>query len=107
MVMSLPEDAISPNAGAPALFVAYIGDEARTHAFALTRRLRGASMSVVVDLEGRKLKRALAVADNLGAGYSLIIGEDEIRSGTYTLRNMKSGEQRKLIESEIVEALRT
>ena len=61
------------------MFIAYIGDEARRHSFALARRLRDAGVSVVVDLEGRKLKKALAVANNLGARYSLIVGDDEMQ----------------------------
>src|SRR5262249_52456097 len=76
LITSMPEQAGNFKSDAPALFVAYIGDEARRHSFALARRLRQAGISAVVDLESRKLKRALAVADSLGARYSLIVGED-------------------------------
>ena len=102
LIISMPESIVNLRSEAPALFIAYIGDEARLHSFALARRLRQAGLSVVVDLEARKLKRALAVADSLGAAYSLIVGEDEIKSGAYTLRNMSSGEQKQLAEAELV-----
>ena len=82
-------------------------DEARKHSFAFARRLREAGVSVVVDLEGRKLKKALAVANSLRVGYSLIIGEDEIKNATYTLRDMQKSEQKTLKESEIIEILKS
>jgi histidyl-tRNA synthetase len=106
MVMSLPESAVEQSKEAPSLFIAYIGDAARNYAFALARRLREAGASVVVDLEGRKLKKALSVADNLGVRYSLIIGDDEIAKQQYTLRDMKNSEQKTVSEAELIEILK-
>jgi histidyl-tRNA synthetase len=105
LVMSLPDDAIDRSAEAPAVFIAYIGDEPRRHSFALARRLREAGLSVVVDLEARKLKKSLAVANNLAAPYALIIGDDEIASGSYKLRNMTSGQEEQLREPELIRRL--
>jgi histidyl-tRNA synthetase len=107
MVMSIPEEGLDPKSEAPALFIAYIGDEARTHSFALARRFRDAGASAVVDLEGRKLKKALAIANNLSAHYALIVGEDEIRSGVYVLRDMTTGEQQKLTEADLLDRLKS
>jgi histidyl-tRNA synthetase len=106
MVLSLPESAVETAESAPDLYIAYIGEDARRHSFDLARRLRESGASVIVDLEGRKLKRALAIADSLRARYTLIVGEDEIRSGRLSLRDMQSGEQKSLSESEIVEAIK-
>ncbi len=106
MVMSLPQSASERAKETPALFIAYIGDQAQTHSFALARRLRKAGIHLIVDLEGRKLKKALAVANTLGAGYSLIIGDDEIKNQRYTLRDMASGEQKSFDELELIENLK-
>ncbi|HKP86211.1 MAG TPA: histidine--tRNA ligase [Blastocatellia bacterium] len=107
MVMSLPPSALNARAGAPTLYVAYIGDEARKHSFALARRLRVAGVSVLVDLEGRKLKKSLAIANSLAARYALIVGEDEIKSGSYVLRDMASGDQQNLIEPDLIATLKS
>jgi histidyl-tRNA synthetase len=107
MVMSIPEERLDPKGEAPALFIAYIGDEARKHSFRLARRLRDQGASAIVDLEGRKLKKALAIANNLSARNALIVGEDEIRNGVYVLRDMSTGEQQKLTEAELIERLKT
>jgi histidyl-tRNA synthetase len=106
MVLSLPESALDQQRIAPTVYVAHIGDEARTAAFALARRLREAGVSTVVDLEGRKLKKSLAIANSLAARHTLIIGEDELRSGSYVLRDMQSGEQKQVSETELIEAIK-
>jgi len=106
LIMSLPEDAAENMKQAPLLFIAYIGELARRHAFALAKRLREAGISTIVDLEGRKLKKSLAVANSLSARYSLIIGDDEIEKGSYVLRDMVTGEQRNLAEQDLIATLR-
>ncbi|PYP89915.1 MAG: histidine--tRNA ligase [Blastocatellia bacterium AA13] len=106
LVMSVPESTINLGVNRPELFVACVGADSRDYAFGVARRLRAAGISVIVDLEGRKLKKALAVANSLDAQYSLIIGEDEIKSGSYVLRDMKTGEQTSLRESEIIDTLK-
>ncbi|HKP13596.1 MAG TPA: His/Gly/Thr/Pro-type tRNA ligase C-terminal domain-containing protein, partial [Blastocatellia bacterium] len=83
-----------------------IGDAARRYSFALARQLREAGVSVVVDLENRKLKKSLAVANTLAARYALIVGDDEIQSGSYVLRDMTTGEQQKLEESQLIDTLK-
>ena len=50
-----------------------------------------------------KLKRALETADKIGARAVLIIGDDEIAAGTYTLKTMKTGEQEKLSREQLIE----
>jgi len=105
MIMSLPEKSADSLKQAPALFIAYIGDRAREHSFALAGRLREAGISTVVDLEGRKLKKSLGIANSIGASRVLIIGDDEIDKGSYVLRDMGAGEQRNLAEEELIATL--
>jgi histidyl-tRNA synthetase len=58
------------------------------------------------DAQIKRLKKSLAVANNLAARYALIVGEDEIQSGSYRLRDMITGEQQKLEESELINILK-
>lgn len=106
LVMSMPEASFDRRAEAPLVYIAIVGEEVREHAFALARRLRAAAISTVVDLEGKKLKKSLAVANSLGARFSLIIGENEIRDQSYLLRDMASGEQINLGETQLIETLK-
>ena len=52
-----------------------------------------------------KFKKSLGLADKLGARYALIIGEDEVASGTYSLKNLADGKQEKFDESALLEYL--
>jgi len=105
MIMSLPDQSTESLKQAPKVFIAYIGDRAREYSFGLARRLRQAGVSAVVDLEGRKLKKSLAIANSLGARHALIVGDDEIDNGSFVLRDMSSGEQQKLNESDLISTL--
>jgi len=52
-----------------------------------------------------KFKKSLGLADKLGARYALIIGEDEVASGTFTLKRLADAEQKKLSENDLLEYL--
>jgi len=105
MIMSLPDNK-HVERQAPLIFVAYIGDRARQHSFTLAANLRKNGIPVVVDLEARKLKKALAVANSLDSRYSLIVGDREIDENAYVLRDMKTGEQQNLTEEELITSLK-
>ncbi|MFY9558475.1 MAG: histidine--tRNA ligase [Blastocatellia bacterium] len=105
MIMSLPADDTGILRSAPTLYIAHIGETARSYSFGLASRLRGAGITTIVDLEGRKLKKSLAFANSLAARYALIIGDDEIAKGSYVLRDMITGEQSNLGEQDLIATL--
>ncbi len=105
MVMSIPQAKLDQKSEAPTLYIAYKGDDARKHSFALARKLRELGISTIIDLEGRKLEKSLAIANNLSARYALIVGEDEIQSGKYVLRDMATGHQQNLAEMDLIDRL--
>ncbi|MBI1761729.1 MAG: histidine--tRNA ligase [Acidobacteria bacterium] len=98
MVMSLPdtEAARLRAADAPDVFIVYLGDAARQHAFQVASALRRAGVSVLLEFEDRKMKKAMAQANKAGARYALIIGDDEVARGVYGLKNLATGEQEAL-----------
>jgi histidyl-tRNA synthetase len=102
LVMSVEGDR---TAGALDLFVAPLGDAAVRHAAVLARDLRRDGFSV--ELVEAKLKRAMELANKLGARFVLIIGENEMAAGRYTLKNMATGEQQSLAREEIAAKLRS
>jgi len=108
MVMSLP-DAEAERlraADAPDVFIVYLGETARQHSFQVASTLRRAGLSVLLEFEDRKMKKAMAQANKTGARYALIIGDDEVAKGVYGLKNLATGEQEALTLAEIEAKLR-
>ncbi len=86
------------------LFIAALGEEATRQAAQIAREIRQGGCSVELAPDG-KLKRAMETANKLGARYTLIVGENEIASGRYALKNMASGEQEQIAREEIAARL--
>ena len=89
LVMSVESEAKQSSVD---VFLAPMGEAAETHAGELAAELRAAGISVERSVD-RKLKRALETADKIGARFTLILGENEIAAGTYSLKDMATGEQ--------------
>src|SRR6185312_14429906 len=86
-VMSLEEQRPGEFAQGLDLYVAALGEEAERHAGILAGELRRAGASVEVGFDA-KLKRALELANKLGARFALLIGDNELKSGEYLLKEM-------------------
>ncbi len=104
LLLALPEEAAVADE-APDLYIAYLGEAARQHAFRLARRLRREGLIVLYDFEERRLRRLMAQADRVRARYAVLIGEDELAAGRYTLRDMRTGAQEALSEDALVQKL--
>ena len=87
------------------VFLAPMGDAAEELAGTLAAELRSTGISVERSVD-RKLKRALEVANKMGARFALILGDNEIAAGTYLLKDMATGEQRALTRDELVASIR-
>jgi histidyl-tRNA synthetase len=77
-----------------------LGEAALAYAEELARALRNNHISVELATAG-KLKRLIELADKLKALNAVIIGDNEIATGKYVLRNMHTGEQDTVSPSEI------
>jgi len=84
--------------------VASLGEAASREAMRLARQLRRRGFSVEVGLEGR-LKRSLELANKLGARFAVIIGEDELASGSLQLKDMLTGRQQAAPKEELIREL--
>ncbi|GBC98947.1 Histidine--tRNA ligase [bacterium HR17] len=74
-------------------FVAVAAPEARGTAIALLFALRQAGVRADTDFLGRSLKAQMRFADKLGARFVLIVGDEEVRENTVTVRDMRQSEQ--------------
>jgi histidyl-tRNA synthetase len=92
--------------GVPAvdLYIAPMGDTALRHCAVLAGEIRELEVSVEVGTD-RKLKRMLEIANKLSARYTLIVGDNEIVTQSYALKNMASGEQETLTRQQLLARL--
>ena len=81
------------------------GEEFVSKAVKLAGDLRKADINVDVMYRQCKFKKKMEYANKIGVPFLVIIGEEEIASGLYTIKNMITGEQYKLNINETVELL--
>ena len=90
----------------PQVFIAYVGDEARDEAIKLAATLRKNGIGVIEAIGNKSLKAQLRQANTLGARYTVIIGEQEVKTGTVILRDMTTAEQKTVPLAELHGLLR-
>ena len=87
------------------VYIAWLGEKARPAAIAAAQKLRNAGLRVELPPAEQKFGKALGQADKLGSRYALILGEDEVASGQWTLKTLADGSQQKYAEATLFEFL--
>lgn len=78
------------------LYIAVMGDSAQAKAFDLLAQVRSCSIHAETDIVGRSLRAQMKYADKIGAKFSLVLGDNEIAENKAELKNMETGEKRKI-----------
>jgi histidyl-tRNA synthetase len=86
--------------------IVWMGAATQPMAIKIAQRLRGAGIKVELPPEEFKFKKALGFADKLGARYAILIGENEIAAGKFTLKRLADAVQTSVTEDELLEALK-
>jgi histidyl-tRNA synthetase len=90
----------------PLLYIAWMGEKAHATAIRAAKDLRAAGFSVELPPIEQKFGKALGHADKLGARYALILGDNEVSEGLWTLKTLADGSQQKLTEPDLLQFLR-
>jgi histidyl-tRNA synthetase len=75
------------------VYIAPLGAGMNLPAAQLARELRRQGVIVTLGEETFKLKKSLETASKTGARFALIVGENEVNSGQFALKNLGTGEQ--------------
>ena len=87
--------------GTSVLF-ANLGEREQSYVIPVVKRLRDCGVAVEIYPDVAKLKKQFDYADKKGIPFLVIVGEEEMSRGVFNLKNLKSGEQSVLSESELV-----
>ncbi|MCX5706733.1 MAG: histidine--tRNA ligase [Candidatus Omnitrophica bacterium] len=88
------------------VYLISLGEEAKEEGIKILNTLRKNNIAADTDYEGKSLKGAMRLANDLKAKFVLIIGEDELKKGVVTLKNMRSGEQKEIKQDKLIEELK-
>lgn len=86
------------------IYIAAIGD-AVFGAQDVAQELRSKGLNVAIDLSGKKLEKQIKTADKKGIKNVLFVGEEELKTNKYKLKNLDTGDEQNLSVNEIVEKL--
>ncbi len=107
IILNLKKQAISvPTLPRPRVFIAHIGDEARDEAITLASRLRRTGIGITVATGNKSLKAQMRQANTPDIRYAVIIGEQEVKTGTVVLRDMAKARQKAVSPQDLPRLLR-
>jgi histidyl-tRNA synthetase len=84
---------------------ANFGENEALHCLKLLRQVREAGIAAELYPDAVKMAKQFKYADDKGIPYVAIIGENEMKQGIVTVKEMKSGEQRAVKEEELLTIL--
>ena len=99
------EGVISADQFTSDLFIIPLGDDQKSVALSLATQLRSVGIRTEIAFGDRALKGAMKAADKSGSRYVVIIGDDEVASGSVELKRMSDGTITSVKISELQKAL--
>jgi histidyl-tRNA synthetase len=103
-VVLLLETGVS--APAPDAYLIPVGEHALHRLLPVAATLRRTGLRIEMGYGGRRLQKELERADRGGAPRAVIVGDEELAAGVGVVRDMRSGDQRRVSLDALAEALR-
>ena len=84
------------------IYIVSLGEDARNWALSILPELRSHCLSASMDYTGKSMKAQMKEANRELSRFTLIVGENELNTGTFILRNMTESNEIAIGASEIV-----
>lgn len=94
-----------PSPGGCAVYIACVGEEASLKAAQTVYALRLQGIAAEFDLAGRSLKAQMKYAGKIGAAYTAVIGDNELKTGSAALKRMADGAETTVALDEFAQRL--
>jgi histidyl-tRNA synthetase len=90
----------------PDVYIAPFGAGMNKEAIRVARELRRHNIVAELGDQTFRLKKSLETGSKLDAKYALIVGENEVSTGVFALKNLATGEQKSVARNELAGAIR-
>lgn len=91
--------------GSTQLLFANFGEAEAMHCLKLLRQVREAGIAAELYPDKAKMAKQFKYADDKGIPFVAILGENELKQGSITVKDMKSGEQKAVNQNELIHAI--
>ncbi|MGO3805408.1 MAG: histidine--tRNA ligase [Sphingobacterium sp.] len=92
--------------GTTSVLIVNFDDSYVKHTLPLLAALREQGIAAELYPAAAKLKKQMSYADGKGVPYVVLVGEEEISSGIYSVKDMASGEQRSLTFADLINLIK-
>ncbi len=87
------------------LFIVNFGEKEALHGLQLLEKIQQAGIHAELYPDADKMKKQMKYANQKQIPYVLLVGEQEMETERYSLKNMETGEQQKLTFEEVLEVV--
>ncbi len=87
----LKQNVAMPSPNRPTLFIIPLGDEAKAVCFSILHDLRQHNVAAQMDFSGKKLAKVMQYANQIGAQFVTVVGDNELKSKQIELKEMATG----------------
>ena len=105
LILALQAEGVTADAKLDA-YIAPLGADMNAHALKLARELRRASVHADLGDGAFRLKKSFETAEKSGAKYVVIVGENEVASGQFAVKELGTGKQESISRESLAEYLR-
>lgn len=106
LLLALGENSGRADQNKVTFYLVSLGDTARKAGAKILSDIRAAGIPADTDYEGKSLKASMRKANDLGAGFVGILGDDELKEDAIALKDMAGGVQEKIKISELINKLK-
>ncbi len=107
LIIALESEKVEfPKEYKPDLYIVSVDETCDKYVSKLVYNIRKMGLKVERDYLGKSVKAQMKYANKINARFTLVVGEDEIASGKYIVKNMETGQQNHVLLDEISELIR-
>jgi histidyl-tRNA synthetase len=106
LISLVPFDKIKGIDSPPDIFIISLGEAAEKEIFKISHDLRSNGISAERSYHGGSMKSQMRKANKSNSRFALIIGENELQTGRYVLKDMGKSEQSEIDSASLVEGIK-